>query len=157
MSDPAQIPSRIIARLGLEPHPEGGWYRQTWRAEAATEGQDGRPTATAIYFLLEEHQRSHWHRVDGAELWFWHAGAPVALLTAPGDSGPVTRTVLGPQVLDGEAGQALVPTGHWQASEPIGGWALVSCVVSPGFHFGGFELAAPGWAPGQTPGAAAQP
>lgn len=141
MPDPAEI----IARLQLAPHPEGGWYRQTWRAEA---GDGERPSATMIHFLLEAHQRSHWHRVDAAELWFWHAGAPVALSIAPGDEGPITRTVLGGQVLEGEAAQALVPTGHWQAAEPLGGWALVSCVVSPGFHFGGFELAAADWAPG---------
>lgn len=141
MTDPAAI----IARLQLAPHPEGGWYRQTWRAEAA----DGeRPAATAIHFLLEAHQRSHWHRVDAAELWFWHAGAPVALSIAPEDAGPVTRTMLGARVLEGEAAQVLVPTGHWQAAEPLGGWALVSCVVSPGFHFAGFELAAAGWSPG---------
>ncbi|TCM19003.1 hypothetical protein EDF56_104538 [Novosphingobium sp. PhB165] len=145
MTEPDETPAGIIARLGLEPHPEGGWYRETWRAEAA---EGARPTATAIHFLLEAHQRSHWHRVDAAELWFWHAGAPVALSIAPEDSGPVTRTVLGAQVLEGEAPQVLVPTGHWQAAEPLGGWALVSCVVSPGFHFGGFELASPGWSPG---------
>ncbi|WP_395391676.1 cupin domain-containing protein [Novosphingobium sp. BL-8A] len=142
MTDPAEI----IAGLNLAPHPEGGWYRQTWCAEAA----DGeRPTATLIYFLLEAHQRSHWHRVDAAELWFWHAGAPITLSTAPHDTGPVTRTLLGARVLAGEAAQALVPAGHWQAAEPTDGWALVSCVVSPGFHFGGFELAPPGWSPGE--------
>ncbi|WP_395328607.1 cupin domain-containing protein [Novosphingobium sp. BL-8H] len=143
MTDPAAI----ISRLQLAPHPEGGWYRETWRAAAAN-GQ--RPTATAIHFLLEAHQRSHWHRVDAAELWFWHAGAPIALSIAPQDAGPVTRTVLGGRVLEGEAAQVLVPIGHWQAAEPLGGWALVSCVVSPGFHFGGFELAAPDWSPGNA-------
>lgn len=141
MTDPAEI----ISRLNLAPHPEGGWYRQTWRADAA---EGVRPTATMIHFLLEAHQRSHWHRVDAAELWFWHAGAPIALSIAPDDAGPITRTVLGGRVLEGEAAQALVPTRHWQAAEPLGGWALVSCVVSPGFHFGGFELAAPDWSPG---------
>ncbi|WP_260927828.1 cupin domain-containing protein [Novosphingobium sp. 9] len=127
------------------PHPEGGWYRETWRAEAA-EGE--RPTATAIHFLLEADQRSHWHRVDAAEIWFWHAGSPCVLEIAPTDQGPVTRHVLGGSVLKGEAPQVLVPTGHWQATTPQGGWVLVSCVVSPGFDFAGFELAAPEWSPG---------
>lgn len=142
MTDPAAI----IARLGLAPHPEGGWYRETWRADA----RDGeRASATAIHFLLEAHQRSHWHRVDAAELWFWHAGAPLTLSIAPDDAGPVTRTILGQHVLEGEAAQALVPAKHWQAAAPLGGWTLVSCVVSPGFHFGGFELAAADWSPGE--------
>jgi predicted cupin superfamily sugar epimerase len=135
----------IIARLGLQPHPEGGWYRETWRAGAP----DGaRESASAIHFLLEAHQRSHWHRVDAAELWFWHAGAPLALSIAPDDVGPVTRTVLGGDVLAGEAPQALVPAGWWQAAAPFGGWTLVSCTVSPGFRFAGFELAPEGWEPG---------
>ena len=135
----------IIEKLGLEPHPEGGWYRETWRAEAAP-GE--RPSATAIHFLLEADQRSHWHRVDAAELWLWHAGAPLTLSIAAGYTGPVRRIALGPDVLAGEQPQALVPPGHWQAAEPRGDWALVSCVVSPGFNFAHFDLAPEGWQPG---------
>lgn len=134
----------IIERLGLERHPEGGWYRETWRADATL---NGRASATAIYFLLDAGERSHWHRVDAAELWFWHAGSPLALSIASGDQGPVARVTLGPDPLAGEAPQALVPPGHWQAAKPIGGWVLVSCVVSPGFEFAGFELAPEGWEP----------
>ncbi|WP_454796670.1 cupin domain-containing protein [Novosphingobium lindaniclasticum] len=155
VAEPNGEAAELIARLGLKPHPEGGWYGRTWTAPVTAaalpptmEGE--RPLATAIHFLLEAHQRSHWHRVDGDELWFWHAGAPIALSIAPADTGPVQRHVLGGHLLRGEAPQLLVPTGHWQAAEPLGGWALVSCVVSPGFHFGGFELAAPEWEPGQT-------
>lgn len=135
----------IVERLGLSPHPEGGWYRETWRADAPART---RPSATAIHFLLESGQRSHWHRVDASEIWLWHAGSPIALSIAADDDGPVSRHVLGGNVLDGQAPQLLVPAGHWQAAEPLGGWALVSCVVSPGFDFAGFELAPPGWAPG---------
>jgi predicted cupin superfamily sugar epimerase len=139
----------IIAKLGLTPHPEGGWYRETWRADA-TPGD--RVTATAILFLLEAGQRSHWHRVDAAELWLWHAGAPLRLRRAPADDGPIDDARLGPDVLGGETPQLLVPPGHWQATETIagpgGGWALVSCVVSLGFDFAGFTLAPPDWAPG---------
>jgi predicted cupin superfamily sugar epimerase len=97
--------------------------------------------------VLEADQRSHWHRVDAAELWMWHAGAPIALLIAPDADGPVARHELGGDVLAGQVPHGLVPTGHWQAAEPQDGWALVSCVVSPGFDFAGFELAPPGWAP----------
>jgi predicted cupin superfamily sugar epimerase len=142
MSDTA---AAIIERLGLERHPEGGWFRETWRADAAP-GE--RASATAIYFLLDAGERSHWHRVDAAELWLWHAGDPLILSIAPGEQGPVERVTLGPDVLAGQAPQALVPPGCWQAAEPAGGWALVSCVVSPGFEFSGFELAAEGWSPG---------
>ena len=108
-----------------------------------------RASATAIHFLLEEGQRSHWHRVDAAELWLWHAGSALSLATSPDENGPVTTVTLGPDVLSGEHPQALVPTDHWQAAAPIGGWVLVSCVVSPGFEFSGFELAPKNWSPGQ--------
>lgn len=136
----------IIDQLGLLPHPEGGWYRETWRAEA-TAGE--RAGATAIYFLLEAGQQSHWHRVDAAELWLWHAGSPLALRSAAEDEGPVAETRLGPDVIAGELPQQLIPPGHWQAAQAERGWALVSCIVSPAFEFAGFELAAAGWYPGR--------
>jgi predicted cupin superfamily sugar epimerase len=135
----------IIEQLGLSPHPEGGWYGETWRATA----EPGmRPGATAIHFLLEAHQRSHWHRVDATEIWLWHAGSPVILSMAPDNTGPVTRHTLGGDVLSRQHAQQIVPAGHWQAAEPLGGWTLASCVVSPGFDFAGFELAPPDWNPG---------
>ena len=135
----------LIARHGLAPHPEGGWYRETWRADAP----DGaRATATAILFLLEDGQRSHWHRVDATELWLFHAGSALRLRTAAGDDGPVREVRLGPDVLAGEVVQARIEPGEWQAATADRGWALVSCVVSPGFEFAGFTLAAPDWAPG---------
>lgn len=134
----------IIEKLGLAPHPEGGWYRETWRAEAA-EGE--RAAGTAIHFLLEGGERSHWHRVDADELWLWHAGAPLKLHI--GDDAAITKTVvLGGDVLGGQSPQARVPNGTWQAATPCEGWALLTCVVVPGFEFSGFDLAAPGWAPG---------
>jgi predicted cupin superfamily sugar epimerase len=135
----------IIARLGLAPHPEGGWYRETWRAEAP---DGGRASATAIHFLLEAGQRSHWHRVDAAEIWLWHAGHPLRLMTAPGDAGPVREVRLGGNVLTGEVPQHIIPAHHWQAAQADRGWALVSCIVSPGFDFAGFDLAWPDWQPG---------
>lgn len=143
---PATRAADLIAHLRLSPHPEGGWYRETWRA-AAPAGE--RATATAILFLLEQGGRSHWHRVDAAELWLWHAGAPLTLSLAAESAGPVETVLLGGDPLAGEAPQLLVPAHHWQAAEAKRGWALVSCVVSPGFDFAGFELAPPGWAPGE--------
>jgi predicted cupin superfamily sugar epimerase len=136
-------PRTIIETLGLSPHPEGGWYRETWRAA----GQDRRSGGTAIHFLLEEGQRSHWHRVDAAELWFWHAGSPLELLVEQ-ENGAIETIQLGGEVTQGYAPQHLVPANRWQSTEAHTGWALVSCVVVPGFEFAGFELAAPGWAPG---------
>lgn len=128
----------LIAHLGLIPHPEGGFYRETFRQPAA---DGGRAMATAILFLLPAGGRSHWHRVDAAELWMWHAGAPLALKIDD------SELVLGGNVLAGEQPQALVPAHAWQAAEARAGWVLVSCVVSPGFDFAGFELAPPGWSP----------
>lgn len=135
----------IIERLALAPHPEGGWYRETWRGDAPV-GQ--RASATAIYFLLGREERSHWHRVDAAELWFWHAGSTLTLSLATDESGPIRNATLGPNALQGQAPQILIPPGHWQAARPDGGWVLVSCVVSPGFEFSGFELAPEHWSPG---------
>jgi len=136
----------IIDRLGLEPHPEGGWFRETWRAEA-TAGD--RAAGTAIHFLLEQGQRSHWHRVDATEIWLWHAGHPLTLSIAEDESGPVRQVRLGGDVLAGENPQGIVPAHAWQAAVADSGWALVSCTVTPGFEFSGFDLAPPDWAPGQ--------
>ena len=139
MSDAAAL----IARLGLERHPEGGWYRETFRQPGSN--QNDRGLATAILFLLEAGQRSHWHRVDAAELWLWHAGAPLALHI---HDGAASDYRLGGEVLSGEVPQALVPPGAWQSAEARDGWTLVSCVVTPAFEFAGFELAPEGWEPG---------
>lgn len=133
----------IIARLDLAPHPEGGWYRETWRAETA---EDERAAGTAILFLLEAGQRSHWHRVDAAELWLWHAGSPLLLRTAA-EGGPIADIRLGGDVLAGATPQHIIPPHHWQAAVADHGWTLVSCVVCPGFTFSGFTLAPESWEP----------
>jgi predicted cupin superfamily sugar epimerase len=135
----------IIRALGLAPHPEGGWYRETFRSAA---GEGARSTVTAIHFLLEAGQASHWHRVDADEIWCWHAGAPLALGIAADAATPATWHRLGPDVLAGDAPQAVVAAGGWQAARADAGWALVSCIVAPGFDFAGFTLAPPGWQPG---------
>jgi uncharacterized protein len=134
---------RIIAALNLAPHPEGGWYRQTWVADGP-----GRPVGTAIYFLLEGGKPSHWHRVDAVEIWHFHAGAPLILSLSETDAGPATDLLIGADVLAGQAPQGIVPKDWWQAAASTGDYSLVSCTVSPGFQFEGFTLAPPGWAPG---------
>ncbi|WP_108814985.1 cupin domain-containing protein [Loktanella sp. Alg231-35] len=130
---------QIIAQLDLTPHPEGGYYRQTWIAENA-----GRATGTCIYFLLKAGQESHWHAVDAVEIWHHYAGAPLILSQAQSLDGPATDHMLGPNLAQGELPQAIVPEGHWQKAATTGDWTLVGCTVSPGFHFAGFTLAAPG-------------
>ncbi|MEJ7934780.1 cupin domain-containing protein [Sphingobium sp. AN558] len=133
----------VIEALALSPHPEGGWFRETWRADP---GEGGRARGTAILFLLEANQRSHWHRVDGDEYWFWHGGAPLALSVAV--EGAMTRHIrLGMDIAAGERPQALVPAHAWQAASPVNGWTLVGCTVVPGFEFAGFDLAPAGWSP----------
>ena len=139
---------QIIERLALQPHREGGWFRETWRAEAPA-GE--RAQATAIHFLLEAGQRSQWHKVDAAEVWLWHAGDPLMLSEAADDQGPVREIVLGSDVLAGEAAQHVIAPHHWQAAAPLAGphgYTLVSCVVAPAFEFDGFVLAEPNWQPG---------
>lgn len=140
----------IIEKLGLAPHPEGGWYRETWRAPAPNGERSG---GTAIHFLLEAGQRSHWHRVDAAEIWLFHAGDPLRLSLAPDEAGPVSHLMLGHDVARGHAVQHVIEAGIWQAAEPepagSAGFSLISCVVVPGFEFAGFTLAPEGWAPGR--------
>ncbi|UWQ82094.1 cupin domain-containing protein [Leisingera caerulea] len=130
---------QIIRHLNLTQHPEGGWYKETWRAANA-----GRPTGTCIYFLLKAGEHSHWHRVDAAEIWLYHAGAPLVLSMAATEEGPAEDHLLSPDLAQG-APQLIVPEGHWQAARTTGDYTLVSCTVSPGFQFEGFELAAPGF------------
>ncbi len=134
--------AEIIRRLGLAPHPEGGWYRQTWVADAAA---GSRPAGTCIYFLLQAGERSHWHRVDAAEIWHFYAGAPLLLRMAETAAGPARTHRLCPDLGPATAPQAVVPAGWWQAAESTGDWSLVGCTVSPGFRFAGFELAPPGF------------
>ena len=132
----------IIALLDLKPHPEGGHYRETFRDPREV---DGRSVGTAIYFLLSEGERSHWHCVDAAELWHFYLGAPLELEIA--DAAGRRTVVLGPDVTAGQRPQAVVPTGAWQAARTTGDWTLCGCTVAPGFEFDGFDLAPAGWSP----------
>jgi uncharacterized protein len=134
--------------LGLSPHPEGGWYRRTWRSEVVFEvpgrGHE-RPSGTAIYYFLAPDEESCWHVVRSDELWFWHAGAPLEVFInecGPVATGEATSIVLGSDVRAGQRPHVLVPGGFWQSARPVGTReVLVSCVVSPGFHFDDFTLA----------------
>ena len=138
----------LIEELRLSPHPEGGWYRELWRAPEAGE----RALASTIYFLLEAHQHSHWHKVDAAEVWLWHAGDPLLLSLAVSPKGPVREARLGPDVIAGDSPQIVVGAHEWQSAAPLPGtegYTLVSCVVAPGFKFSGFTLAPPNWRPGE--------
>ncbi|GLH78012.1 cupin [Bradyrhizobium sp. SSBR45G] len=134
----------IIARLGLQPHPEGGHFRETFRDTAVDAG--GRAASTLIYFLLARGERSHWHKVDAVETWHYYAGAPLTLRMASEAGAPHTTT-LGIDLAAGQRPQAVVPAHAWQAAESTGDWTLVGCTVAPGFEFAGFELAPPGWEP----------
>jgi predicted cupin superfamily sugar epimerase len=136
----------IIEKLDLAPHPEGGWYRETWRADAAP---NERAAGTAIYFLLEKGQRSHWHRVDSAEIWHYYAGASLRLDYS--EDGKTVRSItLGSDLLKGETPQAIMPPNGWQSAESLGDWTLVGCTVSPGFEFKNFELAPLKWTPRES-------
>ncbi|MFD0914991.1 cupin domain-containing protein [Pseudahrensia aquimaris] len=130
-------PAQIIAEMGLEPHPEGGHYAETFRDEAST----------AIYYLLEAGEHSHWHRVHGsAEIWHHYAGGPLALtVSSNGHDAQAHR--LGKSIVMGEKPQIVVPAGWWQTAESLGHWTLVGCTVAPGFDFANFEMAPPDWFP----------
>ncbi len=135
----------IIAALGLLPHPEGGWYVETFR-DAVSDGE--RAASTAIYYLLEAGQVSHWHRVDAVEIWHFHAGAPLALSLASPDGTNARTEILGVDIAAGERPQIIVPRYGWQSAKSLGDWTLVGCTVAPGFEFAGFEMAPKAWAPG---------
>lgn len=135
----------VIQALGLQPHPEGGWYGERWRSPA---GSGARPGSSAILYLLQAGERSHWHRVDADEIWQFSAGDPLEVGVAATDDGPIERHRLGGDVIAGDEPQVVVPAGAWQAATPLGAWTLVGCIVAPAFSFDGFELAPEGWEPG---------
>lgn len=132
--------AEIINRLGLRPHPEGGHYRETWRAAG-----DGRPAGTCIYFLLQGGEPNRWHKVDATEIWHFYAGDPLILRLSATDEGPAEHHLLGPGLAAGQRPQVIVPDHHWQRAECTGVYTLVGCTVSPGFRFEGFVLADPGF------------
>jgi len=127
----------LIVRLGLEPHPEGGHFRESFRDE--TGGR--RSYSTAILFLLKAGEVSRWHRVDAAEVWHFYCGAPLELKIGK------RMTILGTDIAGGEFPQAVVPAREWQSARSLGDYTLVGCTVAPGFEFSGFEMAPEGFEP----------
>jgi hypothetical protein len=137
----------LAEQLDLSPHPEGGWFREMWRSPVGftPDGYAGaRASATCIYFLLQPHEESQWHRVTSTEIWFWHSGGPLTLSLGGHADTPAStaqQITLGPDVSAGQAPQVIIPAGDWQAARPASDkHVLVSCVVSPGFDFADFEL-----------------
>jgi predicted cupin superfamily sugar epimerase len=134
---------KIIETLDLKPHPEGGYFKETFR-HAGADGTRG--AGTAIYFLLERGQKSHWHQIDAAEIWHFYAGDPLLLKTSP-EPGYIVERTLGPDLSKGQLPQLIVQPGQWQAAESTGDFTLVGCTVSPAFEFAHFVLAEPGFVP----------
>jgi predicted cupin superfamily sugar epimerase len=136
----------IIKELNMQSHPEGGHFVETFRDDACLPGSN-RAVSTAIYYLLQAGEFSHWHRVDAVEVWHYHAGAPLKLsLSADGNHSE--DQILGTDILNGQRPQILIPLHQWQRAESLGDWTLVGCTVAPGFEFSGFEMAEKGWSPG---------
>lgn len=146
----------VIRLLDLQPHPEGGHFRETFRDARLTnppppagEGRErvsGGAASTAIYFLLARGERSRWHRIDAAEVCHWYGGAPLRLDIAA-ENGNRQCVTLGDDLAAGERPQAVVPANAWQSAESLGDWTLIGCTVAPGFEFSKFELAPDGWEP----------
>jgi len=131
----------VIRRLDLKPHPEGGHFRETFRDAGSPRG-----ASTAIYYLLKTGERSHWHRVDAAEIWHFYAGDALELELSP-DGRTIETHVLGANLAHGERPQIVVPKNIWQSARPLGRFTLVGCTVAPAFQFEGFEMAPPEWTP----------
>ena len=136
--------AEIIETLGMQPHPEGGYYAETFRDPVCD--ASGRAASTAIYFLLPEGVLSRWHKVDAVEVWHWYGGAPLELLISDAE-GPVELVTLGSDLAAGQRPQAVVPRQAWQQAQSLGDFTLVGCTVAPGFTFDGFEMAPESWQP----------
>ncbi|MBG6145683.1 cupin domain-containing protein [Roseibium album] len=139
--------AKVVDLLKMQPHPEGGYYVETFRDEVTD--QEGRAASTLIYFLLPEGVLSRWHKVDAVETWHWYAGAPLELSISPdGDRKQVLK--LGNDLVSGARPQGIVPRHGWQQARSLGAWTLVGCTVAPGFQFAGFKMAPEGWEPAQS-------
>ncbi len=132
----------IIARLDLAPHPEGGYFRETFRDVSV----NGRACSTAILYLLKAGEVSQWHRISAAEVWHWYAGASLTLSQSIDASTPTVHT-LGNDIIGGERPQIVVPAHAWQSARSLGDWTLVGCTVAPGFEFSDLEMAPEDWTP----------
>jgi predicted cupin superfamily sugar epimerase len=137
---------RLIEMLELKPHPEGGYFRETFRdGGPLPAGRDangeGRAHSTAIYFLLKAGETSRWHRIDAAEVWHFYRGAPLEITIGK------DRYVLGNDIDKAQVPQLVVPPGAWQMARSQGDYSLVGCTVAPGFEFAHFEMAPDGFMP----------
>ena len=132
----------IVARYRLQPHPEGGHFREIFRAPDTVRG---RGVVTSIYYLLKEGEVSRWHRIDAIEIWHYHAGAPLSLKISS-DGVELVGHRLG--MTEYASPQVVIPMGAWQSARTEGAWTLVGCTVAPAFSFAGFEMAPAGWCPG---------
>jgi len=145
LSAESQEAERLIRLLDLKPHPEGGWFRETFRdggrPPAGRDDNPGRAFSTAIYFLLKFGEQSRWHRVDAAETWHFYKGAPLELCIGR------KTYVLGNNIDEAQAPQIVVPPGEWQRARSLGDYTLVGCTVAPGFEFAHFEMAPDGFSP----------
>jgi predicted cupin superfamily sugar epimerase len=148
--------SEVITLLNLSPHPEKGYYVETFRDAPSDTSTSTRSASTYIYYLLDNTSgNSHWHRVlDAVEAWHYYAGAPLQLSLSWNDGTPIREHVLGPDLWEGQRPQVVIQRGEWQAAKTLGEWTLVGCSVAPGFEFGSFEMAEEGWVPDE--GAAKQ-
>lgn len=143
--------AEVVAMLGLAPHPEGGFYRETYRDSVLTTAT-GRAASTAIYFLIPAGVVSRWHRIDAAEVWHWYAGAPLELSISPDDATAPATLQLGADLAAGQRPQGIVPPHHWQQAQSLGDWTLVGCTVAPAFEFARFVMARDGFTPGGAAG-----
>jgi hypothetical protein len=139
----------LVDKLALQPHPEGGWYREVYRSPTRVQAARGsRSAITTIYYLLERHQLSRWHVVQADELWHFYGGAPLELVEYDPTSRKLTRHTLGHVAAAGRdpageadlAAVAVIPAGVWQAARSLGEYSLVGCTVGPGFEFGDFQF-----------------
>ena len=134
---------KIIELLHLLPHPEGGYYKETYRSDTHTQNAAGKPRnlTTAIYYLLENNDKSCFHRIQSDEMWFFHQGSAIEIVTIQNEQ--LITYILGDDISNGEALQVLVPANTWFAAriKSKTGFSLVSCTVAPGFDFEDFELA----------------
>jgi len=134
----------VVRLLDLRPHPEGGFYRETFRDDASD--ANGRAASSLIYFLLGAGDVSAWHRVDAAEVWHFYAGAPL-VITVSSNGHDAEAIHLGSELAAGQRPQFVVPANWWQTATSLGAWTLVGCTVAPAFEFARFEMAPPDWRP----------
>ena len=136
MTDPASL----ITSLNMTPHPEGGHFAETFRAD------DG--SASLIFYLLQQDERSHWHRLTKNEMLHFYDGDPMRVLLSP-DGVSIQEKTLGRDAINNEPYHLIIPKDTWFSMQSTGDWSLIGCTVSPAFSFDDFELAPKGWMPGQ--------